>query len=178
MLFNDYQGLRTQQLVVAICFSIMEALSYFVLLLVSLSAVVHDSGEFTRKGFYVYDDKRKASPDSEIMKYVEKARKASQITVDSKVSHPFPPFLSFMLYLSDSWLNQGEFFKSSVYSLITANAWIKIGIFWESYPYLISYTAHNVPCKWLTNLLRVLFEFQLYFSPSITFFIFTVTPPS
>lgn len=44
------------------------------------------SGETTRKGFYVYDDKRKASPDPELKKYVEKARGISGVAIDPKVS--------------------------------------------------------------------------------------------
>ncbi|KAI4372492.1 hypothetical protein MLD38_010714 [Melastoma candidum] len=40
------------------------------------------AGEATRKGFYIYDDKRKASPDPELKKYVEKARSISGVTVD------------------------------------------------------------------------------------------------
>lgn len=42
-------------------------------------------GETTRRGFYVYDDKRKASPDTEIQKYIEKAREISGVTIDPKV---------------------------------------------------------------------------------------------
>ncbi|KAJ0716754.1 putative isomerase, Enoyl-CoA hydratase, 3-hydroxyacyl-CoA dehydrogenase [Helianthus annuus] len=42
------------------------------------------TGENTRKGFYVYDDKHKASPDPEIDKYIEKAREISGILVDPK----------------------------------------------------------------------------------------------
>lgn len=52
------------------------------------------AGETTRKGFYVYDDRRKASPDPEIKKYIEKAREMSGVTIDPKVSlslsHPRP----------------------------------------------------------------------------------------
>ena len=44
------------------------------------------SGETTRKGFYLYDDKRKASPDPELKKYVEKARDISGVSIDPKVS--------------------------------------------------------------------------------------------
>ena len=44
------------------------------------------SGETTRKGFYLYDDKRKASPDPELKKYVEKARDISGVAIDPKVS--------------------------------------------------------------------------------------------
>lgn len=43
------------------------------------------SGESTRKGFYLYDDRRKASPDPELKKYIEKAREISGISVDPKV---------------------------------------------------------------------------------------------
>lgn len=44
------------------------------------------SGEATRKGFYLYDDKRKAKPDPELKKYIEKARSISGVKVDPKVS--------------------------------------------------------------------------------------------
>lgn len=43
------------------------------------------SGETTRKGFYVYDDKRKANPDPELKKYIQKAREISGVNVDPKV---------------------------------------------------------------------------------------------
>ncbi|KAI3938268.1 hypothetical protein MKW92_004636 [Papaver armeniacum] len=43
------------------------------------------SGETTRKGFYAYDNKRKASPDPEIAKYIEKARSMSDAKVDPKL---------------------------------------------------------------------------------------------
>lgn len=66
-------------------------------------------GETTRKGFYLYDDKRKASPDPELRKYIEKARSISGATIDPKVSFlsyslhnncsSLPAFLSLMLYL-------------------------------------------------------------------------------
>ncbi|XP_030463124.2 glyoxysomal fatty acid beta-oxidation multifunctional protein MFP-a [Syzygium oleosum] len=42
-------------------------------------------GEATRKGFYLYDDRRKASPDPELKKYVEKARSISGVSVDPKL---------------------------------------------------------------------------------------------
>lgn len=42
-------------------------------------------GETTRRGFYVYDDKRRANPDPEIKKYIEKAREMSGATIDPKV---------------------------------------------------------------------------------------------
>ncbi|PIA44345.1 hypothetical protein AQUCO_01700147v1 [Aquilegia coerulea] len=44
------------------------------------------AGEATRKGFYVYDSKRKASPDPEIKKYIERARSISGMKVDPKLS--------------------------------------------------------------------------------------------
>ncbi|KAL8196130.1 hypothetical protein R6Q57_025130 [Mikania cordata] len=43
------------------------------------------AGETTRKGFYVYNDKRKANPDPEIKKYIDKAREISGISVDPKL---------------------------------------------------------------------------------------------
>ncbi|KAL2922931.1 Glyoxysomal fatty acid beta-oxidation multifunctional protein MFP-a, partial [Bienertia sinuspersici] len=42
------------------------------------------AGESTRKGFYLYDDRRKASPDPEVKKYIEKARQISGISIDPK----------------------------------------------------------------------------------------------
>ncbi|KAJ8423104.1 hypothetical protein Cgig2_004702 [Carnegiea gigantea] len=42
------------------------------------------AGEATRKGFYLYDDKRKANPDPEIKKYVERAREISGVSIDPK----------------------------------------------------------------------------------------------
>ncbi|KAL8157993.1 hypothetical protein AgCh_002629 [Apium graveolens] len=46
------------------------------------------AGESTRKGFYVYNDRRKASPDPEVKRYIEKARSLSGITIDPKVGLP------------------------------------------------------------------------------------------
>ncbi|XP_048497418.1 peroxisomal fatty acid beta-oxidation multifunctional protein MFP2 isoform X2 [Beta vulgaris subsp. vulgaris] len=43
------------------------------------------AGESTRKGFYLYDDRRKASSDPEIKKYIEKAREISGISIDPKL---------------------------------------------------------------------------------------------
>ena len=43
------------------------------------------SGEATRKGFYIYDDKRKASPDPEIKKYIEKSRSMAGSAPDPEV---------------------------------------------------------------------------------------------
>ncbi|KAL3505711.1 hypothetical protein ACH5RR_031093 [Cinchona calisaya] len=44
------------------------------------------AGETTRRGFYVYDNKRKASPDPEIRKYIEKSREMSGVNVDPKLA--------------------------------------------------------------------------------------------
>lgn len=44
------------------------------------------AGETTKKGFYVYNDKRRASPDPELKKYIEKARSMSGVTVDPKLT--------------------------------------------------------------------------------------------
>uniref|UniRef100_A0A1D1XSR5 Glyoxysomal fatty acid beta-oxidation multifunctional protein MFP-a n=2 Tax=Anthurium amnicola TaxID=1678845 RepID=A0A1D1XSR5_9ARAE len=43
------------------------------------------AGEATRKGFYLYNDKRKASPDPEIKKYIEKSRSLAGVTPDPKL---------------------------------------------------------------------------------------------
>lgn len=43
------------------------------------------AGEAARKGFYQYDDKRKASPDPEIKKYVEQSRSMAGGIQDPKV---------------------------------------------------------------------------------------------
>lgn len=47
-----------------------------------MSIMVEDkrTGEATRKGFYKYDGKRKASPDPELMKYIEKSRNMAGVT--------------------------------------------------------------------------------------------------
>ncbi|XP_055815208.1 peroxisomal fatty acid beta-oxidation multifunctional protein MFP2-like isoform X2 [Solanum dulcamara] len=42
-------------------------------------------GETTRKGFYLYDERRKANPDPEIKKYIEKAREISDVSIDPKL---------------------------------------------------------------------------------------------
>ncbi|ESQ49348.1 hypothetical protein EUTSA_v10020152mg [Eutrema salsugineum] len=44
------------------------------------------AGEATRKGFYLYDDKRKAKPDPELKKYIEKARSISGVNIDPKLA--------------------------------------------------------------------------------------------
>eukprot|EP01018_Ginkgo_biloba_P027852 Gb_29566 [translate_table: standard] len=48
------------------------------------SVMCIDASEKTRRGFYLYDDKRKARPDPEIMKYVEKSRNMAGLITDGK----------------------------------------------------------------------------------------------
>ncbi|XP_057476267.1 glyoxysomal fatty acid beta-oxidation multifunctional protein MFP-a-like [Actinidia eriantha] len=43
------------------------------------------AGETTRKGFYLYDEKLKPSPDPEIKKFIQKAREISGVNVDPKL---------------------------------------------------------------------------------------------
>uniref|UniRef100_A0ACD5U364 Uncharacterized protein n=1 Tax=Avena sativa TaxID=4498 RepID=A0ACD5U364_AVESA len=43
------------------------------------------TGESSRRGFYLYDDKRKASPDPDIKKYVEKSRIMAGLAKDPKL---------------------------------------------------------------------------------------------
>ncbi|XP_058077094.1 peroxisomal fatty acid beta-oxidation multifunctional protein MFP2-like isoform X2 [Magnolia sinica] len=43
------------------------------------------AGEATRKGFYVYDDRRKARPDPELKRYIEKSRSIAGVTADPKL---------------------------------------------------------------------------------------------
>ncbi|XP_047095370.1 glyoxysomal fatty acid beta-oxidation multifunctional protein MFP-a-like [Lolium rigidum] len=43
------------------------------------------TGESSRRGFYLYDDKRKASPDPDIKKYVEKSRIMAGVAQDPKL---------------------------------------------------------------------------------------------
>ncbi|GAB4851301.1 Peroxisomal fatty acid beta-oxidation multifunctional protein mfp2 [Ancistrocladus abbreviatus] len=43
------------------------------------------AGETTRKGFYLYNDKRKASLDPQMKKYVKKAREISGVSVDPEL---------------------------------------------------------------------------------------------
>ncbi|GAU36076.1 hypothetical protein TSUD_320390 [Trifolium subterraneum] len=42
-------------------------------------------GEASRKGFYLYDDRRRANPDPELKNYIEKSRSISGVTVDPKL---------------------------------------------------------------------------------------------
>lgn len=55
-------------------------------------------GEPTRKGFYLYDERRKAKPDPEIKKYIEKAREISGVSIDPKVSLSDPLLLLTLKY--------------------------------------------------------------------------------
>lgn len=50
------------------------------------------TGEATRKGFYKYDGKRKASPDPELMKYIEKSRNMAGVTPNPEVLSLFVQF--------------------------------------------------------------------------------------
>ncbi|KAG6664262.1 glyoxysomal fatty acid beta-oxidation multifunctional protein MFP-a-like isoform X1 [Carya illinoinensis] len=43
------------------------------------------AGETSRQGFYIYGKNRKASPDPELYKYIEKSRSISGVTIDPKV---------------------------------------------------------------------------------------------
>ncbi|OIS99339.1 PREDICTED: peroxisomal fatty acid beta-oxidation multifunctional protein MFP2-like [Nicotiana attenuata] len=43
-------------------------------------------GETTQRGFYIYDKRRKAKPDPEINKYIDKAREISGVTIDPKLA--------------------------------------------------------------------------------------------
>ncbi|PON88350.1 Crotonase [Trema orientale] len=43
------------------------------------------AGETTRKGFYSYGDKRRANPDPELKKYIEKSRSISGVAIDPKL---------------------------------------------------------------------------------------------
>lgn len=51
------------------------------------------AGEMTRKGFYLYDERRKAKSDPEITKYIDKAREISGVSIDPKVSLSDPLLL-------------------------------------------------------------------------------------
>ncbi|XP_031386430.1 peroxisomal fatty acid beta-oxidation multifunctional protein MFP2-like isoform X1 [Punica granatum] len=56
-------------------------------MLISIMQEDKRAGESTRKGFYLYDEKRRASPDPELNKYIEKARSISGIAVDPKIQN-------------------------------------------------------------------------------------------
>ncbi|KAG7026314.1 hypothetical protein SDJN02_12815, partial [Cucurbita argyrosperma subsp. argyrosperma] len=55
-------------------------------MLIPLMQEDKNAGESTRKGFYVYDKNRKAGPNPELTKYIEKARNSSGVSVDPKLA--------------------------------------------------------------------------------------------
>uniref|UniRef100_A0A2N9H7A0 Uncharacterized protein n=1 Tax=Fagus sylvatica TaxID=28930 RepID=A0A2N9H7A0_FAGSY len=57
----------------------------YISMLIPLMQEDKRAGESTRKGFYVYDDRRKANPDPELKKYIEKSRSISGVTIDPKL---------------------------------------------------------------------------------------------
>ncbi|XP_065863680.1 glyoxysomal fatty acid beta-oxidation multifunctional protein MFP-a [Euphorbia lathyris] len=56
------------------------------------------AGESTRRGFYLYNDKRKASPDPEIRKFIEKARSISGAAVDPKLAKLSEKYIVEMIF--------------------------------------------------------------------------------
>jgi enoyl-CoA hydratase/3-hydroxyacyl-CoA dehydrogenase len=58
---------------------------YKSMLLLQILLEDNRTGESSRKGFYVYDDKRKASQDPDLRKYIEKSRNMGGVTQDPKV---------------------------------------------------------------------------------------------
>ncbi|OIW19601.1 hypothetical protein TanjilG_18411 [Lupinus angustifolius] len=46
---------------------------------------VGPDGEATHKGFYLYDDKQKASVDPKLYNFIEKARSISDVSIDPKL---------------------------------------------------------------------------------------------
>ncbi|CAI8590116.1 unnamed protein product [Vicia faba] len=54
-------------------------------MLLSLMQEDKRSGEAAHKGFYLYDDRRRANPDPEVKNYIEKSRSISGVTVDPKL---------------------------------------------------------------------------------------------
>uniref|UniRef100_A0A0D9ZY32 Uncharacterized protein n=1 Tax=Oryza glumipatula TaxID=40148 RepID=A0A0D9ZY32_9ORYZ len=54
-------------------------------MLIQIMLEENRTGESSRKGFYLYDDKRKASPDPEMNKYIEKSRSMASIVQDPKL---------------------------------------------------------------------------------------------
>jgi enoyl-CoA hydratase/3-hydroxyacyl-CoA dehydrogenase len=45
----------------------------------------HVAGEASKIGFYKYDNRRKANPDPEIAKYIQKSREIAGVTPDPAV---------------------------------------------------------------------------------------------
>ncbi|KAF0927601.1 hypothetical protein E2562_034570 [Oryza meyeriana var. granulata] len=58
---------------------------YYNSMLIQIMLEENRTGESSRKGFYLYDDMRKATPDPEIKKYVEKSRSMASIAQDPKL---------------------------------------------------------------------------------------------
>ncbi|XP_011621903.1 peroxisomal fatty acid beta-oxidation multifunctional protein MFP2 [Amborella trichopoda] len=54
-------------------------------MLIPIMAEDKRAGEKTKKGFYIYDDKRKARPDPAIKKYIEKSQSMAGINLDPKL---------------------------------------------------------------------------------------------
>jgi hypothetical protein len=56
--------------------------------------VEHKLRESSRRGFYVHDDRRKASPDPDLRKYIEKSRTMAGVVQNPKVILYLPVFVS------------------------------------------------------------------------------------
>ncbi|KAL6844990.1 hypothetical protein ACP4OV_025163 [Aristida adscensionis] len=54
-------------------------------MLVQIMLEDNRTGESSRRGFYLYDDKRKASPDPDLRKYIEKSRDMAGVAQDPKL---------------------------------------------------------------------------------------------
>jgi hypothetical protein len=60
-------------------------------------------GEATGKGFYNYEAKRKGTPDPEIMKYIQKSRSMTGVTLYPEVwIHLFVFYLYILYFLRES----------------------------------------------------------------------------
>lgn len=70
-----------------------------------------NSGEATQKGFYKYEGKRKATPDPEIMKYIEKSRSMAGVTPDPEVWFRHPMIIHALLLCLEKY---AVFFKRHV----------------------------------------------------------------
>ncbi|KAI0510347.1 hypothetical protein KFK09_010948 [Dendrobium nobile] len=57
------------------------------------------TGESSRKGFYLYDDRRKATPDPEIGKYIEKSRNMAGVAADPQLMKLSPKDIVEMIFL-------------------------------------------------------------------------------
>jgi enoyl-CoA hydratase/3-hydroxyacyl-CoA dehydrogenase len=63
-------------------------------LMVIFSFVEREPGESSRRGFYIYDDRRNASPDPDLRKYIEKSRTMTGVVQNPKVILYLPVFVS------------------------------------------------------------------------------------